>query len=171
VTPRALPRLGREEVVFRMPLLARVALASVVVLAAGCGAGLTVPNRIELERAEKLWSEKRPAAYTLEERISCFCEPALNLWTRITVRDDKVVAQEWVDPAPAIFQPVSDMQRWATVPELFAAAREGDASYVKKITVEFDATYGFPTRVHVECQDNILDCGIIYEARKLTTIP
>src|SRR5690349_9312849 len=85
---------------------------------AGCNDPLGPVDAADLARAERRWNQKRPASYTIEGRISCFCDPVIHYWTRITVRNDQVVAQEWAEPVPAVYQMVSLVQ-WSTVPGLF----------------------------------------------------
>jgi hypothetical protein len=148
------------------PLLAVLALA-----VAGCNDPLGPVNTADLARAEKLWIQKRPASYTIEERISCFCDPVIHYWTRLTVRNDQVVAQEWAEPVPAVYQMVS-LSQWSTVSGLFNTIHSSATSgYTKRVDAAYDPTYGYPTRIEVVCSDNIADCGVIYEARNLTPIP
>lgn len=147
-------------------------LLGVLALAiAACSDPLGPVNTAELARAEKLWEQRRPASYTIEERISCFCDPVIHYWTRLTVRNDQVIAQEWAEPVPAVYQMVS-LSQWSTVPGLFGAIHNSaTAGYTKRVDATYDSTYGFPTRIEVVCADNIADCGVIYEARNLTPIP
>jgi hypothetical protein len=148
------------------PLLGVLALTIV-----GCSDPLGPVNTAELARAERLWEQKRPASYTIEERISCFCDPVIHYWTRLTVRNDVIVAQEWTEPVPAVYQMVS-LSQWSTVPGLFMTIHSSaGAGYTKRIDATYDPTYGYPTRIEVVCDDNIADCGVIYEARNLTPIP
>ena len=145
----------------------RVLLALLFTLVA-CGDGPLDPGeRREIERARALWEQKRPASYTFEARISCFCDPAIAVWTELLVNGDQVMSVRPLQPLPSGLSG-SKPEQWHTVNALFTLIEQaGAASFTKDVSASYDPTYGFPTRIQITCVDNVTDCGSTYEARNL----
>ena len=148
-----------------------VRLCLLVALSACSLAGPLAPDqRRDLDRARDRWESKALKEYTFETRTFCFCDPAVSLWTEVHVRNDTVIAATPVASLPASFTQ-APLIAWRTVPGLFQAIELSAASsFTRKLNVTFDDEYGYPRLIDQECQDNIADCGVTYEARNLRPI-
>lgn len=149
-----------------------IALVLLLITLAACHEGPLSPSeRRALDEAESRWAQHRPSAYTFEERLSCFCAPGVEAWTELTVRGDSIVASRAIEVARAGGQPVP-LEYWSSVPRLFDIVRHAAREdVVADVLADYDADYGYPRRIVVHCKDNVLDCGTIYEARKLKPLP
>ena len=126
---------------------------------------------LEIARAEQRWTDHRPASYTYEVRVSCFCPPQLGGWTEVSVVGDAVVSVKSLTPALGHLEPLQ-LSAWPTVPRLFEvvkAARRG--GHIKDVTASYDSQFGYPTSINITCTPDLLDCGSHYEARNFKAVP
>ena len=121
----------------------------------------------DLATARARWSATGSTDYAVESRIRCFCPPHLAVWTRLSVRADRVDATDPLEPLPpgAFPTPLG----WQTVPQLFdAIERWSNDGAITGVDVRYDQTLGYPERIAVTCRTNVTDCGGTYELRNLT---
>src|SRR5262245_49410327 len=106
---------------------------AVVALLLSCGNGVLSPTELlELSAARERWRDHGGPNYTVESRISCFCPYYLNVWTRLTVQGDEVVAAEPLSPLPEGEE--SSTEGWYTVHGLHEAiARAAKADYLRDV--------------------------------------
>ena len=154
----------------RILVVSRATALVAAVLLAGCdGAPFDAGELHELESAQQLWNSARPRNYSIEIRLSCFCGNSLADFTRLDIHGDSVIAAHSLtggaDP-PVI--------GWPTVDNVFGYLRDAagnDDEYIKDVWARYDAQWGFPTEFHVTCQDNVTDCGAVYQLRNLQRLP
>lgn len=120
----------------------------------------------ELAGARAKWAASGATDYAVESRILCFCPGQFAVWTRLSVRNDRVDAADALEPLPpGSFNTVSG---WRTVQQLFdeIERRTNDPS-VANLAVRYHPTLGYPERIAVTCRPDIIDCGVTYELRNL----
>ncbi len=152
-------------------------IAGAIVWIAGCSAGLHPTGTKEFDRAafrqaRAKWENAGITSYTFESRYMCFCPAHLNVWTRLTVRRDKVVAADPVAPLPPGIS--SDLLGWRTVPEIFewieSAASSSD-DMVSKVTVTYDEALGYPRDITIRCVPTVADCDRDFHLQSLARTP
>ena len=134
--------------------------------ASGCGGPFSPSQRSQLEKARARWESAGITNYTAESRIRCFCPGYLAVWTRLSIRDNRVIDTQPLEPLP----PGSDATTlgWNTVTDLFDRIKElTQDEYIKSIKVQYDPVLGFPQEIVVTCQSNVADCGVTYEMRSV----
>jgi hypothetical protein len=120
----------------------------------------------QLVAARARWDTAALQDYQVEVRLGCFCEGAVPFFTRITVQGGQVVAAEPLGSSPGIEN--IPLSAWPTVPEVFGWVEgAADQSSYERIEVRFDSELGYPQRVELECQRDLLDCGAVYELQNL----
>jgi Family of unknown function (DUF6174) len=121
----------------------------------------------ELERAQGRWSAAALQDYQVDIRLGCFCQASLPVFTRLTVQAGQVVAADPLTPTPG--GEGIPLEAWPTVPGVFGLI-EGAShqSEYTEIEAQYDATLGYPTRVELRCEEDVLDCGALYELQNLT---
>ncbi|HWN18054.1 MAG TPA: DUF6174 domain-containing protein [Gemmatimonadales bacterium] len=148
---------------FRMPWATLVGLSLLV----GCSDPFGSGEERELERAQARWSAAGLQDYQVDVRLGCFCQASLPVFTRLTVQAGQVVAADPLTPTPGAegIPP----EAWPTVPGVFglieSASHQSDYT---EIEAQYDATLGYPTRVKLRCEEDVLDCGALYELQNLT---
>lgn len=149
-------------------MLRRSVLPIILLFTAGCDDGLLDPaEQRALAAAEASWQRAALQSYRFEYRMSCFCDPATMQWMRISVQQGAVTEVVYADSTDVV-PPL--LEGWPTVDELFARIHrlqnDGSAK-VDDVTVEFDASLGYPTRISVAMDEDVLDGGVIHMARNL----
>jgi hypothetical protein len=145
-----------------------VTLVVAPLAAAGCGGGgpLSPSQRSELEKARALWESAGITNYTADSRIRCFCPGHLAVWTRLSIRDNRVIDTQPLEPLPP--GSFATLSGWRTVTELFDRVEQlHQEEFIKSVTVQYDQVLGYPQRIVVTCQPNVIDCGVTYEMRSV----
>jgi hypothetical protein len=134
-----------------------IVLAGAVGVAA-CSSPFGADEARDLAAARAQWKGRAFADYTFDVRHGCFCPPEQVGPVRITVQQGAVVRATLIETGEAV-----DSASWFTIDQLFdriplMAKEDG----VDDVTVEYDATLGFPASVEVRFEKGILDAGSSY---------
>lgn len=147
----------------------------ILAVAASCHADSVVGPRDvrQLMRARAVWNARSFADYRYEIRISCFCPPEMNQWTRVSVQGGAVVAAEAVEPDPVF--PISDIRFWVPIDVLFdnlfeSMTQPAVGSYLDEIVVDYDSELGYPTNIEYRTRSNVIDGGAVYRLRNVTPL-
>jgi hypothetical protein len=111
----------------------------------------------EIEQNKEKWQNANISHYRYELFISCFCVFNEDMPLIIEVQDGKVVSMEFksgkeIDPGlHGLFD------KYATIDRLFAELEAGLNGAADKVTVEYDATYGFPTKADIDVEEMAID--------------
>lgn len=147
----------------------------ILAVAASCNADSVVGPRDfrRLLRAQAIWNARSFADYRYEIRISCFCPPEMNQWTRVSVQGGAVVAAEAVEPDPLF--PIGDIRFWVPIDVLFenlyeSMTQPASRSYLDEIVVDYDSELGYPTSIEYRARSNVSDGGAVYSLRNVTPL-
>ena len=144
-----------------------VLLASLSVLVS-CSDPFDSGEEKELEQAQARWADAGPFDYQVEVRLSCFCQAALPVFSRLEVRAGQVVAATPLAPTPGDVIP---LDAWPTVPEVFESIESASRQSVyTEIEAQYEPSLGYPTRLELRCKADVLDCGGTYELQNITPI-
>jgi hypothetical protein len=138
-----------------------VLLVALAIILAGCNP-FGVSEEDKLADAERDWKRSNIRAYSFEMRTSCFCPPEVTDWAPLTVQDGVIVAATSLTGSP-----LSGIARDSrkTVDQLFDAVKRPYPDWVDRVDFTFDPMYRYPVRLQLESRKDILDAGVIYEAR------
>jgi hypothetical protein len=143
-----------------------VVMAIVPLAAAGCGGPLSPSQRSELEKARARWEAAAITNYTAESRMLCFCPGHFAVWTRLSIRDNRVIDTQPLEPLPP--GSFASPSGWSTVTDLFDRIGQLDRQeHIKSVAVRYDRVLGYPEQIVVRCQSNVTDCGVTYEMRSV----
>jgi hypothetical protein len=130
---------------------------------AGCGDGFFSTARFvtSLREARARWASGGIDTYEVTIRRLCFCgfiEPV-----RVRVEDGVIVSRTIVttgEPVPAVHaQYIPDIAGLFAIVE--QASREAD-----ELETEFDPTYGFPSVISIDWDENAIDDEQVYRAEQ-----
>lgn len=138
-------------------------LVLAVVLSACSSVANAGEPKSEVEIAREKWQAANISHYRFNVHISCFCVFTENMPLIVEVQNGEVVSMEYstgneIDP-----QLLELFDRYVTIDRLFdgiekSFAVEGiDQGPADKVTVEYDATYGFPTKIDIDFVENAID--------------
>ena len=106
----------------------------------------------ELAKRRAMWDAKHPVAYRFKVGVGCFCPPSITGPWLVTARVD---TREIVPATPGGDQPLGS-QLPPDVEGVFAKAKDALAK-ADKVEIEYDETYGFPTKVQIDWITNAVD--------------
>ena len=141
-------------------------LVTVALLAVSCSDPFG-PAHDELEDATRTWVEAGAADYSFVFDRSCFC--ALIGPVRLTVEDGELVDAEALEgsTAPGTRPP---LEQFETIDGLLARLDTTLDQEPVVFEVEYDPTYGYPTRVQIDISEQIADEEVYYEIRGFTAL-
>ena len=143
-----------------------VTTAVATLAAAGCGGPLSPSQRAALEKAKARWESAGITDYTVESRIRCFCPGHMAVWTKLSIRDNRVIETQPLEPLPP--GSFATTFGWSTVTDLFDYIEQLNRDeYIKSVKVQYDPVLGYPQQIVVTCQSNVTDCGVTYEMRSV----
>lgn len=155
-------------------LIERTVLSAGILIAAACDSSdIAGPRDIaRLSAARARWEARPFADYSYEIRTLCFCPPEMSRWTRVSVRNDVVVAAEAVEPDGF---PITTLTLWHPVDSLFAnlyraMTEESSGSYLEAIIAEYDPVLGYPTNIEYRAKSNIADGGSTHSLRNVRAL-
>lgn len=138
-------------------------LVLALVLSACAGIANAGEPKSEVQQARDKWESANISHYRLNVHISCFCVFVENMPLVVEVNNGEVVSMEYstgneIDP-----QLLELFNRYVTIDRLFDGIENGFASEggeqgpADKVTVEYDATYGFPTKIDIDFVEEAID--------------
>jgi hypothetical protein len=136
-----------------------IRMALVLALGAAACSSPFSPHEVRvLAAARAQWGQRPFADYTFEARRGCFCLPEQVGPVQITVRQGAIESVTLLETD----EPV-DPTYWFTIEELFERIPSwAEYDGVEDVSVEYDPTLGFPSRVEVRPDEGIADAGETY---------
>lgn len=142
-----------------------------LMLAACSVVGNAMGNQSEIEENQEKWRNANISHYRYNLHISCFCIFVENMPLVIEVQDGEVVSMEYatgneIDPSL-----LEMFNKYATIDRLFAEIEAGLKGGADKVTVEYDATYGFPTRADFDFVEMAADDELYLSISDFEVLP
>ena len=142
-----------------------------LVLAACTAVGNAMGDQSEIEQNKEKWQDANISHYRYNLHISCFCVFVENMPLVIEVQDGEVVSMEYhngneIDPSL-----LELFDKYATIDRLFAEIEAGLNGAADKMTVEYDATYGFPTKADFDFEEMAIDDELYLSISDFEALP
>jgi hypothetical protein len=129
----------------RLPLRLAATLCAALFAAACSSSATTGPDvALDISSARSKWQRAGLRRYVFTSSRACFCDPAYGATLRATVLDGAVI--DVTDSATGEARPVTFRE---PVDSIFATLEREAAFDPSLLRVEFDPTYGYPTRAKV----------------------
>ena len=128
-----------------------------LVLAACTAVGSAMGSQSEIEQNKEKWQDQGISHYRYSLHISCFCVFVENMPLVIEVQDGEVVSMEFQNGAEIDPSLHELFDKYATIDRLFAEIEAGLNGAADKVTVEYDPTYGFPTKADLDFEEMAID--------------
>lgn len=125
---------------------------------AGCAAmGSALGNQSEIEQNKEKWQDAGISHYRYNLFISCFCVFNEDMPLIIEVQDGEVVSMEFqsgkeIDPSL-----LELFEKYATIDRVLAEVEAGLNGAADNVVVKYDPTYGFPTEVTIDFEQQAAD--------------
>jgi hypothetical protein len=142
-----------------------------IILAIVLTACSAMQPKSDLERAREKWQDANISHYRFSVHVGCFCVFTENMPLVIEVNNGEVVSMEYhngneIDPGS-----LELFQRYATVDKLFEEIEKDQNGEADKVTVEYDATYGFPTKVEIDFVEQAIDDEVYLSISGFEALP
>lgn len=124
----------------------------------------------DFDRARDQWQDAGISHYRFHLNISCFCIFTQDMPLIIEVQDGEVVSMEYqsgneIDPGN-----LELFNRYATIDRVFSELEKAIVE-ADSVTVEYDETYGFPTQVSIDFDQQVADEEIYLTLSDFEALP
>jgi hypothetical protein len=130
----------------------------ILLILTGCGAEDTGGDQQQLDTNRALWLSKGITDYRFTYQESCFCSPEEKI--QIIVKD-RLLDSAVYSPSnvPVTNERLQDVK---TLPEYFAVIQSAIDDDALSVVVDYDADYGFATRISIDPDESMIDGGVVY---------
>jgi hypothetical protein len=156
----------------------KLLLVLLVIVLSAC---TTVANagepKSDVELAREKWEAANISHYRFELFISCFCIFNENMPLVLEVKDGEVVSMEFKNGKEIDPQFIELFERYNTIEKLFAGIEKSfdfegdDQGPADKVTVEYDATNGFPTKIDIDFIEQAIDDELYLSISSFEALP
>jgi hypothetical protein len=139
---------------------------------AGCSAmDSALGSQSEIEQNKEKWQDAGISHYRYNLFISCFCVFTQDMPLIIEVQDGEVVSMEFqsgneIDPSL-----LELFEKYATIDRVFTEVEAGLNGGADNVVVTYDPTYGFPTQVTLDFEEQVADDEIYLTLSDLEVLP
>ena len=128
-----------------------------LVLAACTAIGNAMGSQSEIEQNKEKWQDANISHYRYHLNISCFCVFTQDMPLIIEVQDGKVVSMEYQNGKEIDPNLLELFEKYATIDHVFAEVEAGLNGAADNVVVKYDPTYGFPTEVTIDVEQQAAD--------------
>jgi hypothetical protein len=150
----------------------KLILTVMALVLVGCAVmGSALGSQSEIEQNKEKWQDANVSHYRYELFISCFCVFNEDMPLIIEVQDGKVVSMEFqsgreIDPG---LRELFD--KYATIDRLFAELEADLNGAADKVDIEYDPTYGFPTKASIDFVEEAVDDELYLSISNFEELP
>jgi hypothetical protein len=150
----------------------KLILIVMALILAGCAAmGNALGSQSEIEQNKEKWQDAGISHYRYNLFISCFCVFTQDMPLIIEVQDGEVVSMEFqsgkeIDPSL-----LELFEKYATIDRVFTEVEAGLNGAADNVVVTYDPTYGFPTEVTLDFEQQAADDEIYLTLSNLEVLP
>jgi len=146
----------------------KILLITLAFILAACSAGGS-----EFSRNQQKWTDANIQHYRFELNITCFCAFRDQMPLKVEVQNGEVVS---ITAQDGSLVAVTDANYeyflpYATIDKLFAELKADLDGKAEAVTVKYDATYGFPTEITIDYQQQVADDELYLYASALEKLP
>lgn len=126
------------------------------------------PSQLQLLRNWQKWREQNISNYRYTLRVSCFCTPEVTQPVIVEVRNGKVASIV----SASTRKPVNPefFKEYDSVPKAFNLVRDAIAKDAYRLSVTFNSTLGYPTKVNIDYSAQMADEERAFTIEKLEVI-
>ena len=147
-------------------------LIVMTLILAGCAAmGSALGDPSEIEQNKEKWQDAGISHYRYHLSISCFCVFVENMPLVIEVQDGEIVSMEFHNGAEIDPSLLELFEKYATIDRIFAEVEAGLNGAADNVVVTYDPTYGFPTEVTLDFEQQAADDEIYLTLANFEALP
>lgn len=142
-----------------------------LVLAACSAVAGAAGDQSEIEQNKEKWQDQGISHYRYNLHISCFCVFVENMPLVIEVQDGEVVSMEFQNGSEIDPSLLELFERYATIDRVFAEVEAGLNGAADNVVVKYDPTYGFPTEVTIDVEEQVADDEVYLTLSNIEELP
>lgn len=128
-------------------------------------------NQSEIEQNKEKWQNANISHYRYNLHLSCFCVFVENMPLVIEVQDGEVVSMEFHNGNEIDPNLLELFEKYATIDRIFAELEADLNGAADKVTVEYDPTYGFPTKADIDFVEEAIDDELYLTVSDFEVLP
>lgn len=128
-------------------------------------------NQSEIEQNKEKWQDANISHYRYHLTLSCFCAFNEDMPLIIEVQDGEVVSMEFQSGKEIDPNLLELFEKYATIDRIFAELEADLNGAADKVTIEYDATYGFPTRADIDFVEEAIDDELYLTVSNFEALP
>lgn len=128
-------------------------------------------NQSEIDQNKEKWLDANISHYRYHVTLSCFCAFNEDMPLIIEVQDGEVVSMELQSGKEIDPNLLELFNKYATIDRIFAELEADLNGAADKVTIEYDATYGFPTKADIDFIENAIDDELYLTVSNFEALP
>jgi hypothetical protein len=128
-------------------------------------------NQSEIEQNEEKWQDHGISHYRYHLTLSCFCVFNEDMPLIIEVQDGEVVSMEFQSGKEIDPNLLELFNKYSTIDRIFAELEADLNGAADKVTVEYDPTYGFPTKADIDFIEEAIDDELYLTVSDFEALP
>lgn len=142
-----------------------------LVLAACTAIGNAMGSQSEIEQNKEKWQNANISHYRYHLFLSCFCVFNEDMPLIIEVQDGEVVSMELQSGKEIDANLLELFDKYATIDRIFAELEADLNGAADKVVVEYDPTYGFPTKADIDFVEEAIDDELYLSLSNFEELP
>jgi len=134
---------------------------------AACSGG----NQSEIERNQQKWQDANVSHYRYHLTLGCFCVFSQDMPLIIEVQEGQVVSMEYQSGNEIDAGSRELFDKYATIDSIFAELEADLNGAADKVVVEYDPTYGFPTKADIDFIEEAIDDELYLSLANFEELP
>jgi hypothetical protein len=135
----------------------KLILIVMALILTACASAQALGNKSEIEQNQEKWQNANISHYRYDLSISCFCIFAQDMPLVVEVQNGKIIAMEYksgkqIDPSLREL-----FEKYAPIDRVFSEVNAGLNGGADNVVVKYHPTYGFPTDVTIDVQQQAAD--------------
>ena len=128
-------------------------------------------NQSEIEQNQQKWQDQGISHYRYDLTLSCFCVFNEDMPLIIEVQDGEVVSMEFQSGREIDPNLLELFNKYSTIDRIFAELEADLNGAADKATIEYDPTYGFPTKADIDFVEEAIDDELYLTVSNFEALP
>lgn len=125
----------------------------------------------EIQQNQQKWQDSGISHYRYNVFVGCFCVFNEDMPLVIEVQDGKVVSMVYQSEKEIDASSRELFDRYATIDRIFSELEADLNGKADEVTVTYDPTYGFPTKVNIDFIKNAVDDEVALTISNFEKLP
>ncbi len=131
----------------------------------------SLAGKSEIQQNQQKWQDSGISHYRYNVFVGCFCVFNEDMPLVIEVQDGKVVSMEYQSGKEIEASNRALFDKYATMDRIFSELEADLNGKADEVTVTYDPTYGFPTKVNIDFIKNAVDDEVALTVSNFEKLP